>query len=84
MYRIKIERRAVKEIKKIIDRKAQSNILDSIEKLKENPRPRNCKKLKGRDGLRIRVGNYRVIYSVKDNELLVLVVKVGHRKKVYE
>jgi mRNA interferase RelE/StbE len=49
-----------------------------------NPRPHGCKKLKGREGYRIRVGNYRIIYDIFDRELIVDVIAVGDRKDIYE
>ena len=52
--------------------------------LEDNPRPTHCKKLSGREAYRIRVGNYRFIYIIKDKILLVNVIKVGHRKNIYE
>ena len=62
----------------------QVRIREAIDSLANEPRPRGCKKLKGStDTWRIRVGNYRVIYEVHDNQLLVLVVEIGHRKDVY-
>ncbi len=60
-----------------------SNIKEAIKKLTENPRPRGCKKLKGRPSYRIRVGAYRIIYEVFDNELTVDVITIGYRKDVY-
>jgi mRNA interferase RelE/StbE len=55
-----------------------------IEGLAQNPRPPDCKKLKDMDDLyRVRVGDYRIIYQVKDEEVLVLVVRVAHRKDAY-
>lgn len=59
-------------------------VLKAIQKLALNPRPVGCKKLKSKDDLyRIRVGDYRVIYEIHDNVLIVIVVKVGHRQSVY-
>ncbi len=53
--------------------------------LAEDPRPRGCKKLAGREDIwRVRVGDYRVLYQILDDALLVLVVRVRHRKDVYE
>jgi mRNA interferase RelE/StbE len=49
-----------------------------------NPRPHGCKKLKGRNGYRIRKGIYRIIYDVYDNVLTVEVIALGHRKDIYE
>ena len=59
-------------------------ILATIEKLSDNPRPAGCKKLSGRSGYRIRVGNYRIIYTIEDYQLTVTVIAVGHRKNVYQ
>jgi mRNA interferase RelE/StbE len=54
-----------------------------LDALRSEPRPPDVKKLKGREGWRIRVGDYRVIYSITDKELLVLVVRIGHRSEIY-
>ncbi|WP_373456907.1 type II toxin-antitoxin system RelE/ParE family toxin [Chryseobacterium sp. MDT2-18] len=52
--------------------------------MQEDPRPVGCKKLKGRDSYRIRIGNYRVIYEIFDSELIIDVIILGHRKDIYE
>lgn len=58
---------------------------DSIDGLKDEPRPVGCEKLSGCDNrYRVRVGDYRVIYEIDDAELRVLVVIVGHRREVYD
>jgi mRNA interferase RelE/StbE len=55
-----------------------------IYSLKEVPRPDGCKKLKGEiDLYRIRVGDYRIVYLIQDGKLIVIVVKIGHRRDVY-
>jgi mRNA interferase RelE/StbE len=54
-----------------------------IDALCEEPRPSGCKKLAGSDYWRIRIGDYRVLYSIEDAKLTVLVVRVGHRREVY-
>jgi mRNA interferase RelE/StbE len=59
-------------------------IIEAITALEQNPRPIGCKKLKGRDGYRIRTGNYRIIYDIFDTELIVDVIALGHRKDIYE
>ena len=66
-----------------IPRKEVEKILHRIEALAENPRPPGCEKLTGQERYRIRQGNYRVLYSIQDRELTVWVVKVGHRKEIY-
>jgi mRNA interferase RelE/StbE len=59
-------------------------VMQAVRKLSFNPRPRGCKKLKGRDAYRIRVGDYRVIYEIHDDVLIVLVVRVAHRREAYK
>lgn len=63
---------------------AQGRIAESVDRLAANPRPHGSIKLKGEDDLyRIRVGAYRVVYAIRDDELIVLVLRVGHRREVY-
>ncbi|MDR2180016.1 MAG: type II toxin-antitoxin system RelE/ParE family toxin [Synergistaceae bacterium] len=59
-------------------------IIQSALALADNPRPVGCKKLKGSDSWRIRVGDYRVVYEIYDDVLVVLVVRVAHRREVYK
>ena len=59
-------------------------ILKSIERLASDPRQGGSKKLSGSERYRIRQGNYRILYSIEDDRLVVIVVKVGHRREVYE
>ncbi|MDR1048982.1 MAG: type II toxin-antitoxin system RelE/ParE family toxin [Synergistaceae bacterium] len=59
-------------------------IINAAMALAGNPRPRGCKKLKDRDAYRIRVGDYRVIYEIHDDVLIVLVVRVAHRREAYK
>jgi mRNA interferase RelE/StbE len=64
--------------------KIRVRVTDAIRSLQANPRPAGCKKLAGNaDYCRIRVGDYRVLYEIRDRVLLVLVIKVGHRREVY-
>jgi mRNA interferase RelE/StbE len=71
-----------KELKKV-PKADLKEILSRIEQLGNDPRPMGCEKLTGHELYRIRQGNYRIVYSIQDNELTVWVVKVGHRKNVY-
>jgi mRNA interferase RelE/StbE len=82
-YIVLIERYAQKQIMKL-DKKIIPVIKASIANLAENPRPCGYKKLKGEDAYRIRVGDYRVIYEINDNTIIVTVVSVGHRKDIYK
>lgn len=83
-YRVLIKPSAAKEIEAVDQKKDRQRIVARIRSLADDPRPPGCEKLAGEDDrYRIRVGRYRVIYSVGDGELLVVVVRVGHRKDVY-
>ncbi|SRR6266540_3886293 len=62
----------------------QKRLVAALDALCDDPRPPGCVKLKGEEGLwRIRVGDYRIVYTVRDEEVTVLVVRVAHRKEVY-
>jgi mRNA interferase RelE/StbE len=82
-YRILIKPSAVKDIEAISLKKDRRRIVERIRKLEENPRPPGCEKLSGQDKYRLRQGRYRIVYSIEDQDLVVYVVKVGHRKDVY-
>ena len=81
-YTAVLSKKAQKQLDKLPDNIAEP-ILDAIADLEENPRPVGNKKLKGRDGYRVRIGNYRVIYDIFDSELIVDVIALGHRKDIY-
>jgi mRNA interferase RelE/StbE len=81
-YTIFIERYAQKQIMKL-DKQVIPVIKAAIAGLADNPRPHGCKKLKGEDAWRIRVGDYRVIYEIDDEKIIVTIVSAGHRKSVY-
>jgi mRNA interferase RelE/StbE len=75
-----------KSVQKELDRlphEIASRILRRLALLKTNPRPPDVKKLKGRDAWRIRIGDYRVIYEIRDRVLQVIVITVGHRSDIY-
>ncbi len=82
-FSLSFSKQAFKELEKIND-PFYSNIKQAIVALADDPRPQGYKKLKGRDGYRIRVGNYRVIYDIFDNELLIDIIALGHRKDIYD
>jgi mRNA interferase RelE/StbE len=82
-YRIELARKAQKFLAKLPEN-IRHQIRDKIDSLEVNPRPHGCKRLQGRKDLyRVRTGDYRIIYTIKDNQLLVFVVQVGHRRDVY-
>lgn len=81
-YRITIKRSAGKEIEKI-PLKDRKRIIEKIRSLASDPRPQGSKKLSGLEKYRIRQGNYRILYQIEDDELIIVVVKVGHRRDIY-
>lgn len=82
-YTIEFRSKVLKVLVKI-NEPHYSAIKKQIYDLADNPRPKGYKKLKGRKGYRIRVGNYRVIYEIFDAVLLIDVIDLGHRKEIYE
>ena len=83
-YRIEFTTAAAKELRKL-DPGIRRRILSGIAELGQDPRPAGCKKLVGEStAWRIRVGDYRILYEVVDNLLLVTVVRVAHRREVYK
>jgi mRNA interferase RelE/StbE len=81
-YSIRIKRSAAKEIESLPARD-RARVVDRIAGLAENPRPRGCEKLSGEEKYRLRQGDYRILYQILDRELVVTVVRVGHRRDVY-
>ncbi|MFE7603881.1 type II toxin-antitoxin system RelE/ParE family toxin [Brachybacterium paraconglomeratum] len=82
-YEIELRPAAVRALKRV-DHQDRGRIQGAIALLAVDPRPPGAKALRGRDGLRIRVGSYRIIYTIQDSRLLVVVVALGHRSEVYE
>lgn len=81
-YRIFILRRAQKELANL-NRELYEQAKESIRQLAENPRPSGCKKLIGREGWRIRSGDYRIIYEINDKDQIITVLHIGHRRDIY-
>lgn len=82
-YRIEFRPAALRELREI-DRSTQPRIQGVISLLAKDPRPPASRPLRGRDGYRLRVGDYRIIYTSDDGVLLIVVVTVGHRRDVYQ
>ncbi len=82
LYTVSIKRSAQKALIRLPENDYQ-RVFAAIEALANDPRPEGSKKLKGRDGWRLRIGNYRVIYEINDRALAVLVVDVVHRREAY-
>jgi len=81
-YRIVVKKSVSKDLKKI-PKNDVLRILEAIESLAQDPRPPQSKKLSGQERYRLRQGNYRILYSIEDENLVVHVVKVGNRREVY-
>jgi len=82
-YTVLILPSAQKQLSKLPNNVA-TRIEDKMLELENDPRPPGCKKLKGRDAYRIRIGDYRAIYEIQDAKLIVTVITIGDRKNVYE
>ena len=81
-YRLLVKPSAVKEIA-ALPREDRPRIVAKISSLARDPRPPGCEKLSVRDQYRLRQGDYRILYEIQDLDLVVVVVKVGHRREVY-
>lgn len=82
-YSVRIFRRAQKELA-ALPQFVYPRVRDAIRGLADIPRPPGCKKLTGRNGWRIRVGDYRVIYEIDDGAQIITIMHVGHRRDVYD
>ena len=81
-YSVSIKPSAAKELERL-PRKDRRRIAQRISALADDPRPPGCEKLTGDEAYRIRQGNYRILYTIADDRLVVLVITVGDRKDVY-
>jgi len=81
-YRITIKKSAAKELEHIT-RNSLRRIVKRITSLAENPRPQGSQKLSGQEHYRVRQGDYRIVYSVDDEDSRIDIVKIGHRREVY-
>jgi len=82
-YRLLIKPSAVKDIEAIPLKRDRQRVVERISKLAEDPRPSGSEKISGQDKYRVRQGRYAILYVIEDQDLIVQVVKVGHRKDVY-
>lgn len=81
-YRLRIKPSAAKELE-AISRTDRRRLVARMRDLAEQPRPPGAEKLSGHDLYRVRQGKYRILYEIVDNDLTVIVIKVGHRREVY-
>ncbi|MEU3305750.1 type II toxin-antitoxin system RelE/ParE family toxin [Nocardiopsis sp. NPDC006832] len=82
-YEVYFSSAAARQLRKLEERQ-RKRVLHAVRGLSEDPRPPGVKALRGRVGYRIRIGDHRVLYTVDDGVIEVWVVKVGHRRDVYE
>jgi mRNA interferase RelE/StbE len=81
-WKVEIETRARREYRGLpID--AQERVTDAIDDLEADPRPPGCRKLVGKNGYRIRTGDYRILYAIDDRSRTVRIYRIGHRREVY-
>jgi mRNA interferase RelE/StbE len=82
-YRIEVSASAEKQLRKL-QKSDQVRVVRAIGALAQQPRPRGCRRLQGYDGVfRLRVGSFRIIYSIEDRRLLIIILKLGRRKDIY-
>jgi len=82
-YRIEIKRSAAKALKKI-PKANRKRIVDKIDSLAESPPNPDTTKMKGNDPFhKVRLGDYRIVYEIQEDVLVILVIKIGHRKDIY-
>jgi mRNA interferase RelE/StbE len=83
-WEVSLSNQPRKFLRDLRDERLRDRIEEAIDALSVNPRPEGMKQLAASDGIhRVRVGDYRVLYAIRDAELLVLVVKIAHRREVY-
>lgn len=82
-YEVQLARRAVRTLASL-ERREQQRVRAALDLLAENPRPPSCVAMQGEDSVyRVRVGDYRIVYEIVDDVLLIHVVRIGHRREVY-
>jgi mRNA interferase RelE/StbE len=81
-FRLSFKASVAKDLRQIPKHDVQS-ILQRIERLADDPRPNGSEKLSGQERYRVRQGTYRIVYEIREQELVVMVVKIGHRRDVY-
>ena len=82
-YSLRIKKSARKELEAVATKSDRRRIIERIESLAENPRPIGSRKLSGRERYRVRQGQYRILYTIENDVLIIHVIKIGHRKDVY-
>jgi mRNA interferase RelE/StbE len=82
-YAVEVDTRAAREIR-VLPRREQARVIEKVQALADNPRPAGSVKLSGASRLwRIRSGAYRIVYQIRDDRVLVTIVRVAHRREAY-
>jgi len=81
-YKVEFKKSAIKELNSLPNKEIKK-IINAINQLIDNPRPINSKKLSASERYRLRVGDYRILYEIEDQILIVYIIKIAHRKDVY-
>lgn len=82
MYQIELRRRAQRALDRLPKTDFQA-VIEAIKELAQTPRPRGVEKVKNTGLWRIRQGDYRIIYAIDDNQQIIIIVRVGHRREIY-
>jgi mRNA interferase RelE/StbE len=82
-YELSFKRSVAKDLREL-PKQDVKRILQRIRALRDDPRPNACEKLSGQERYRVRQGVYRIVYEIHDHVLVVMIVKVGHRRDVYQ
>lgn len=82
-YSVSFKKSVAKDLR-AMPNKDIKRILERIDSLAENPRAEGCIKLSGQERYRVRLGVFRIVYEIRDSELIVMVVKVAHRSEIYK
>lgn len=82
-YRLFIKRSAARELESVRSTKDRRRLVTRIRSLADDPRPPGCQKLSGAEKYRVRQGCYRIVYAIEDDRLVVIVVRVAHRREAY-
>ena len=82
-YSLRIKKSAAKELEAIPQKAERRRVLGRLRDLAQNPRPVGCQKLSGREQYRVRQGSYRILCTIEDDQLIVFVIRVAHRREVY-
>jgi mRNA interferase RelE/StbE len=81
-YELRFKNSVIKDLR-ALPRSDVAKVLERIDALRDDPRPPGSEKLSGQERYRVRQGSYRILYEIEDQQVVVTVVKVGHRREVY-